>query len=32
MLAEQTLLNAAVLTTEITASDAALAGIVFNVF
>jgi O-antigen/teichoic acid export membrane protein len=32
MLAEQTLLNAAVLTTEVTASDAALAGIVFNVF
>ncbi len=32
MLAEQTLLNAAVLTTEITASDAVLAGIVFNVF
>ncbi len=32
MLAEQTLLNAAVLSTEITASDAALAGIVFNVF
>ncbi len=32
MLAEQTLLNAAVLTTEATASDAALAGIVFNVF
>ncbi len=32
MLAEQTLLNAAVLTTDITASDAALAGIVFNVF
>jgi O-antigen/teichoic acid export membrane protein len=32
MLAEQALLNAAVLTTELTASDAALAGIVFNVF
>jgi O-antigen/teichoic acid export membrane protein len=32
MLAEQTLLNAAVLTTDITSSDAALAGIVFNVF
>jgi O-antigen/teichoic acid export membrane protein len=32
MLAEQTLLNAAVLTTEVTAKDAALAGIVFNVF
>lgn len=32
MLAEQTLLNAAVLTTELTASDAVLAGIVFNVF
>lgn len=32
MLAEQTLLNAAVLTTEITAEDAVLAGIVFNVF
>lgn len=32
MLAEQTLLNAAVLTTEITARDAVLAGIVFNVF
>lgn len=31
MLAEQALLNAAVLTTEATASDAALAGIVFNV-
>jgi O-antigen/teichoic acid export membrane protein len=32
MLAEQTLLNAAVLTTDITTTDAALAGIVFNVF
>ena len=31
MLAEQTLLNAAVLTTDATAADAALAGIVFNV-
>ena len=31
MLAEQTLLNAAVLTVDATASDAALAGIVFNV-
>jgi O-antigen/teichoic acid export membrane protein len=31
MLAEQTLLNAAVITTDITASDAALAGFVFNV-
>jgi O-antigen/teichoic acid export membrane protein len=32
MLAEQALLNAAVLTTDVTASNAALAGIVFNVF
>jgi O-antigen/teichoic acid export membrane protein len=31
MLAEQTLLNAAVLTTELTAGDAAVAGFVFNV-
>jgi O-antigen/teichoic acid export membrane protein len=31
MLAEQTLLNAAVITTDITATDAALAGFVFNV-
>jgi O-antigen/teichoic acid export membrane protein len=31
MLAEQTLLNAAVITTDITAADAALAGFVFNV-
>jgi O-antigen/teichoic acid export membrane protein len=31
MLAEQTLLNAAVLTTDLTASDAAVAGYVFNV-
>jgi O-antigen/teichoic acid export membrane protein len=31
MLAEQTLLNAAVLTTELTAADAAAAGFVFNV-
>src|SRR4051794_24248232 len=31
MLAEQTLLNAAVLTVDATAADAALAGIVFNV-
>jgi O-antigen/teichoic acid export membrane protein len=31
MLAEQTLLNAAVLTTDITADDAAVAGFVFNV-
>jgi O-antigen/teichoic acid export membrane protein len=31
MLAEQTLLNAAVITVDITASDAALAGFVFNV-
>jgi O-antigen/teichoic acid export membrane protein len=31
MLAEQTLINAAVLTTEVTASDAAAAGFVFNV-
>jgi O-antigen/teichoic acid export membrane protein len=31
MLAEQTLLNAAVLTVDVTAADAALAGIVFNV-
>ncbi|MGI8781384.1 MAG: lipopolysaccharide biosynthesis protein, partial [Solirubrobacteraceae bacterium] len=31
MLAEQTLLNAAVLTTELTADDAAVAGFVFNV-
>ena len=31
MLAEQTLLNAAVLTTDATSSDAALAGFVFNV-
>ena len=30
MLAEQTLLNAAVLTTDLTAEDAAAAGIVFN--
>jgi O-antigen/teichoic acid export membrane protein len=30
MLAEQTLLNAAVLTTDLTAADAAAAGIVFN--
>jgi O-antigen/teichoic acid export membrane protein len=31
MLAEQTLLNAAVLTTDLTADDAAVAGFVFNV-
>ena len=31
MLAEQTLLNAAVITVEVTATDAALAGFVFNV-
>jgi O-antigen/teichoic acid export membrane protein len=31
MLAEQTLLNAAVLTTDVTASDAVVAGFVFNV-
>ncbi len=31
MLAEQTLLNAAVITTDVTATDAALAGFVFNV-
>ena len=31
MLAEQTLLNAAVLTTDLTAADAAAAGFVFNV-
>jgi O-antigen/teichoic acid export membrane protein len=31
MLAEQTLLNGAVLTTDLTASDAAVAGFVFNV-
>jgi O-antigen/teichoic acid export membrane protein len=31
MLAEQTLLNAAVITTDLTASDAAVAGFVFNV-
>jgi O-antigen/teichoic acid export membrane protein len=31
MLAEQTLLNAAVLTTDLTASDAVVAGFVFNV-
>ena len=31
MVAEQTLLNAAVLTTELTAGDAAVAGFVFNV-
>jgi O-antigen/teichoic acid export membrane protein len=31
MLAEQTLLNAAVLTTDLTAEDAAVAGFVFNV-
>ena len=31
MLAEQTLLNAAVLTTDVTAADAAAAGFVFNV-
>ena len=31
MLAEQTLVNAAVLTTKVTAQDAAVAGFVFNV-